>query len=922
MTGLLLSCVLLVLAGCGGPVRGAGESRVNGGFEQYTLGNGLRVVLREDHRLPVVSTSLFYHVGPADEVAGRTGFAHLFEHLMFEGSGHIPNGEADRLLNTAGATDVNGSTSFDRTDYTTTVPSNALELALWQESDRMGFLLDALGPAELANQQSVVRNERRQTHEAAALGNTEDAVYREIYPPGHPYHANIIGSHEDIQAAHLDEARDFFRRYYVPNNASLAIVGDIDPAATKAMIEKYFGGIPRGAEVPRPKVDAPALTGEKRVTMTENVTLPVVTMAWLTPAVYTPGDAESDLAAHVLAGGRASRLHDALVRRDEIAQQVTATQYSLALGSLFRIQATVRPGHSPQELEAAIQRELDALKANGPTPSELAAAKATIRTDLLSNLEKPSKWAASLNTYNLYTGDPGYLDRDLRRYADVAPEAVKRFAADHLRSDRRVVIHTLPGQAVLPPEPPTPPAPPAAPPRPPSAEPWRNTPPPLGPLPTTPLPRAQRFELANGLPVYLVESHALPLVVASVTSRWGSAADPAAQPGLAGFTADLMDQGTPGRDAPGIAREIDSLGAELSVNAGVDGSTVQVSALSEQLGPAVGMLSDLVRSSTFPPAEVERTRRARLVDLAKFDRTAIADRVVSREVYGENHPYGHPAAGREQAVATISRDDVVRFHQQAFTPGNCVLVLSGDLTLEAAKRLAEDAFGGWSGPATRTPRPGPATPTPDRVLVVDSPGSSQTTLRVAQPMVAASHPDYDKLRVLNEVLGGGTTGRLFANLRGRHGYTYGAYSTLSRTRGDGTLALRTNTHTPVTGASVREMLAEVSGLRDAPVTADELNRAKQSIIQQLPTEFITNSDGAATARYLFLHELSPDYYEQLAARVAAVDADQVLQVARAHLRPDLMKVVALGDAAAIVPQLRDLNLGPVTYRGTDGTPRP
>ncbi len=547
---LMLASAIAAVAGCG-PLPGRDDQwpAVDLGFENYTLANGLEVILRKDDRVPIAAINLTYHVGPANEVKGRTGFAHLFEHMMFQGSGHTGQDAHVARLEAVGATGVNATTDFDDTTYTEDVPSNALELALWLESDRMGFLLDTLDQAQLSNQQSVVRNERRENTESVPYGLSGEAMYQHLFPEGHPYHSAIIGSHEDIQAAELADVREFFARYYVPNNASLAIVGNIDIAATKALIEKYFGTIPRGADVPAPAVSTPQLTQEQRLTVADQVELPAVTMAWVTPPAYSPGDAEADVAAHVLAGGKTGRLYEALVHRTGIAQDVSASQESLRYGSVFSISATAKPGHSADELEAAIQRELDALAADGPTAAEMNAAETMIRSGTIFGLEHPSSVAHLLNRYNDYVGDPGYLNQDLRRYAAVDAQAVARFATEQLSRDRRVVLHTVPGEKVLPPDPPAPVETATETAKAPSAEPWRNTVPALGPGSAMSLPSAQRFELDNGLPVYLVESHGLPITVASLVSRWGSAADPPNRPGLAEFTADMLDEGTQTRDA-------------------------------------------------------------------------------------------------------------------------------------------------------------------------------------------------------------------------------------------------------------------------------------------------------------------------------------------------------------------------------------
>ena len=348
---LLLSCTL-VSAQTEPAKHSTAEPQIK--FEKYKLKNGLEVILSEDHRLPLVAVNLWYHVGPANERPGRTGFAHLFEHMMFEGSKHIGSRAHYKYLEAAGASDINGSTDFDRTNYYETLPSNQLELALWLESDRMGYLLDTLDREKLANQRDVVRNERRQSVENAPYGIVEEAIFHALFPKGHPYYAEVIGSHEDIEAARLNDIREFFKQYYTPNNASLAIVGDFTPAQAKAMVEKYFASIPAGPAVPKIEAVTPPVTSERRVTITDQVELPRVYMTWITDPAFKPGDAEADMLAQILGGGNSSRLYKKLVYEKQIAQDVQASNYSLLLGSMFQVQATAKPGVKPEDLEKAI----------------------------------------------------------------------------------------------------------------------------------------------------------------------------------------------------------------------------------------------------------------------------------------------------------------------------------------------------------------------------------------------------------------------------------------------------------------------------------------------------------------------------------------------------------------------------------------
>jgi len=406
------------------------------------LPNGLTVLLHEDHRLPLVAVDLWYHVGPLNERPGRTGFAHLFEHMMFEGSKHV--GKAHfKYLEAAGASDINGTTEFDRTNYFETLPSNQLELALWLESDRMGYLLETLDRQKLANQRDVVRNEQRQSVENQPYGLVEEGLFHQLFPKSHPYYADVIGSHEDVEAARLNDVREFFRQYYSPNNASLAITGDIDPAQAKALVERYFGSIPSGPAVPKITAAPPVITSESRITVTDQVELPKVYMGWITAPIYKPGDAEADLLAQLLGGGKASRLYKSLVYEKQIAQDVDVQNQSLLLGSVFEIQATAKPGVKPEDLEKAIDEELDKLRKDGPTQAELDRARNLIESNIIEGLERLGGFggkADQINGYYSETGDPDWFNEDLGRYRALSASDIRAAAIQYLPLDRRVEL--------------------------------------------------------------------------------------------------------------------------------------------------------------------------------------------------------------------------------------------------------------------------------------------------------------------------------------------------------------------------------------------------------------------------------------------------------------------------------------------------
>jgi zinc protease len=897
-------------------------------FEKYILANGLEVILSEDHRLPLVAVDVWYHVGPANEAAGRTGFAHLFEHMMFQGSKHVPGDSHFRLLEAAGGTNLNGTTNFDRTNYFETLPANQLELGLWLESDRMGYLLDTVDAAKLANQQDVVRNERRQNTENVPYGIVNEAVFQTVFPNGHPYYGNVIGSHADIQAAKLEDVKSFFKQYYAPNNASLAIVGDFDKTATKALVEKYFGPLKRGPAVPAVDVKTPPITAERRAVVTDRVELPRVYMAWLTPAFFAPGDADADVAASVLGGGNSSRLYKKLVYEKQIAQDVAAFQYSLALGSTFQIVATVRPGHTVQEVEKAIDEELALFRQSGPNEPEVARGRNTFETGMLTGLEVLGGFggvADTLSMFNHYTGDPGYLPKYLDEHRKVTPASVTAFAATYLQPQARVVVHALPGPQKLAANVPTP----AAAKTPPGTgaepinpdEPWRATQPRPSADRAINLPTPKSFKLANGLTVMFHERPGMPVVAADLVIRTGGDANPSNRPGLANYTAAMLDQGTGRRNALQIADDVAQLGASLAATSSKDAMLVSVGSLRKNFPAALDLLADVSLRPSFPAAEVERQRKSRLARIiaSRQDPSTVATIATVAALYGNEHPYGFIELGTEAGVAATTPQDLQGFWKRNFVPGNAALVVAGAIGEAELKSLAEKAFGAWPAGTATPPSLNKPLTTTNRVVLVDQPGAPQTGLFVALIGPPRSTPDYAAVSVMNAVLGGLFSSRVNLNLREKHGYTYGAFSQFVFRKGNGPFWISAPVRTDATAAAVNEIFTEVKRMTSAPMTADELAMAKDSIVRTLPSEFETSGGTAGSLANLFIYDLGLDYYTRLPSQVNAVTGDTALAAAKKHLVAEKMIVVAVGDRAKIEPGLKKLNLGGLETRRVDGS---
>ncbi|HET9192761.1 MAG TPA: pitrilysin family protein [Vicinamibacterales bacterium] len=904
-------------------------------FEKYTLPNGLDVILRQDRRLPVVAVDLWYHVGPANEEKGRTGFAHLFEHMMFQCSKHVPCDQHFQLLEAAGASDVNGTTDFDRTNYFETVPSNQLELALWLESDRMGYLLDKVDQAALANQQDVVRNERRQSVENQPYGLAEEAMVQLLYPPGHPYYGNVIGSHEDIQAAKLDDVQRFFRQYYAPNNASLAIVGDIDVAQTKALVQKYFSTLRRGPAVPPIKATTPRITTERRKVVASRVELPRVYMAWITPAFYKPGDADADIAATLLGGGRSSRLYKKLVYEQQIAQDVSAQQYSLVLGSIFQIQVTARPGRTAAEIEKALDAELTTLRTTAPAQTEVDRARNTIETNIVGGLESLGGFggvADRLNAYNHYLKTPDYLQQDVARYRAVTPATVRTFARTYLTPSSRVVVHAVPGEPQAAAQVPTPAASAEATAPKPAAgtgaqavngdEPWRAKQPQAAAAKPVQLPTPQSETLANGLTLILNERRGLPVVAASVVLRTGSDANPLDKPGLANFTAAMLDEGTASRSALQIADQVAQLGATLGTGSSMDATTITGRSLSKNFGALLALIADVTLHPSFPAEELDRQRAQRLGQLVQMrdNPSQVAGQVTAMVLYGDKHPYGYSEIGTEASVKAITRADLSAFWQQNFVANNAALVVAGDISMKELRAMAEKSFGSWQRGTPARPALTNPTSIPPRVIIVDKPGSPQTQLRVATIGAARSSPDFRPLQVMNIALGGLFSSRINMNLREKNGYTYGASSQFTFRRAAGPFQVGSGVRTDVTAPSVSEIFKEIRGMVESPMDQAELQRAKDSLANSLAGAFETSADAVANFSNVFIYDLGLDYYTKYAQDVNRVTTDQTLAVSKRYLVPGNMVVVAVGDRKVIEPELAKLNVGKVEIRDAEGRP--
>jgi zinc protease len=895
-------------------------------FEKYTLPNGLTVIAHEDHRLPLVAVNVWYHVGALNERTGRTGFAHLFEHMMFEGSEHVGEKAHIKIVQAAGSNYFNGTTNFDRTNYYETLPSNQLELALWLESDRMGFLMEGLDRTRLVNQKDVVRNERRQG-EGRPYYLAEEEMYHQLFPEGHPYRGNVIGSHADIEAARIADVRDFHQQYYVPNNASIAVAGDFDPRQLKELLTKYFGPIPRGPAVAPVTVVTPPITTQRRATVTDTVRLRQLNVSWLTPSIYAPGSDETDIAMYVLGGSKSSRLSEVLMYKAQLAQSARCRVNELQLTGIAECVIQVKPGVKIDEVEAIVWAEIDRLKRDGPTQAEIDSAKAFELTNQIVSLERVGWVADTLNQYNHYTGDPGYFAKDIADSQAVTVAGVEAAAAKYLNSSSAVVITCVPGNKVLQDVPRSPaetdagvkienPYSQAFE----AAQAWRKTQPAAGPDSTFHLPVPKVFALKNGLKVYTVTDSSLPLLTVMLTTRAGSENNTFAKAGLAGLTASALAEATTTRNREELTTAEERIGMRLFTTAAMDGAKATFTTTSNHTDEAMALLADVVEHPAFALQDLNRVRDAKVQSIPAIGDApmSIAMQLAPSLLYGEQ-PYGVAQSATPASLKAITRDDVVAFYKAHYGPGDSALTFVGDISEAQARHLAEQYFGGWTGAVDKPVSLPPPPAAPSRhVVLVDKRGASQSALFAVGLGLPIGTPDLQRIEVMNYALGGGFNSRINMNLREQHGYTYGVQSQYAFYREGGMFSAGGPVRADATGAAAKEMISEISRFAVEPPNAAELKEAKEFRIRSLPAMFEATSDMASTISSLFLYDRPVDYFSTLPEKYRSISAEDVARTAKQDLHPDHLILIVVGDRSKIEPGLRDANLGPIEFRSVSG----
>ena len=916
-------------------------------FEDYTLPNGLRVVLAPDKATPTVAVNVWYHVGSKNEVRGRTGFAHFFEHVMFTGSGNVPYGTHDKLTEGVGGFN-NGTTNNDRTTYYEQVPSNYLETQLWLESDRMGYLLETLDLAKMNAQRDIVKNERRQGVDNQPYGRVDEILSHATYPFSHPYSWDVIGSMADLSAATEDDVKNFFRTYYAPNNAILAIAGDFDPAKAKTWVTKYFGEFRRGPAFQRPAVAPVKLAGEARIIYEDRVPVSRLVMQWPTVGEKSNDQQALILLGGILAGDRTDRLTKALVYDQQVAASIGAGQNTNEDVGEFRITATPRPGHALEELEKGIDTLIAKVKSEGPGADELKRARASLELGFLRGLESNLNKTFMLSDGAGYHNDPAHFKKEYADIGAVTPDDVKRVANQYLTRDR-VVLSIVPmgewAQASKPSEgkrlskntdelpvanvqggggtaaPAASGQTPSVPAQPKSTF-DRSKEPTPGPVPPLTVPKWTRTPLANGSELIVIERKGLPLVDFGIWLMGGAEQfEPFAKPGIASFIGPMMLEGTKTKNGEALAEAQQMLGTRLSIALGGQTGNLGFTSTTTTFKDTLTLLMDVMLNPTFPADALERQRSQRLIAFKQnLARTAgIAGRVFPKLLYGDEHQLGRVLS--EPALTSITREDLLAFHKAYLQPGRAIVVVAGDVNAADVKKTVEGAMASWARagakPAfnyAKLPAPKPTT-----IYLVDQPKAAQSTVAIGNPGPPRDTADYYALEVMNAMLGGLFQSRLTANFREDKGYTYGVGSGFGYGRGPGAFRTGGEIVSAKTDAALVEFMKELRGITGPrPVTDEELATAKASLIQSLPSEFETVSSVNGAIASLWLQGLPDNYYEQFSAKVATVTKEDVVRVAKKYIDLDHLVILVVGDRESIEAPLRATKIAPVVVLDSEG----
>ena len=880
---------------------------INIPFQKFVLSNGLTVIVHEDHKAPIVAVNIWYHVGSKNEKFGKTGFAHLFEHLMFNGSENY-NDDYFKVMEKIGSTDLNGTTNNDRTNYFENVPKSAFDLAMWMESDRMGHLLGAVTQAKLDEQRGVVQNEKRQgENEPYAI--SEELITAGTYPKGHPYSWTVIGSMEDLTAAKLEDVHEWFKSYYGPNNAVLVIAGDVTIEEAKQKAEKYFGDIPPGPPVSKFQSYVSKMSGSRRQVAQDRVPQSRLYKVWNVPGWGQKETAQLELFANILTSGKTSRLYKRLVYDEQIATRVSSYLWDNEIGGQFFIDADVKPGVELSKVEKAIDEELAKILKSGPTEKELKKVKTQYLAGFIRGIERIGGFGGKsdiLATNMVYGGSPDYYKTYLKYISDASAKEITA-AGNKWLSDGvyELEINPFPQLAAG------------------KSDVDRKKLPDTGTPPDSKFPAVERAELSNGMKIVLAERKTIPVVNLNLMLDAGYASDQFSSAGTASLAMNMLDEGTKTKDALQLSEELSMLGANLGTGSNLDASFVNLSALKANLDQSLNLFADVILNPSFPEKELDRLKKETVVRIKreKAQPTAMGLRVVPQYLYGKNHPYGNPFSGSgfEETVTKMTRNDMVKFHQTWFKPNNATLVVVGDITMNEIKPKLEKLFAGWkAGDVPKKEIKEVALRNKPVIYLMDRPGSQSSIIFASQ--IAPPYGDKDNIAIetMNDILGGMFTSRINMNLREDKHWSYGSGSFMPNARGQRPYIFYGIVQADKTIESMKEIFKETSNyIGDNPPKDEEVNQVKSQNILSLPGSLETGGAVMGNLINIISYNLPNDYYDTYPSKLRGLSTKDIQDAAKKVVYPNNLVWVVVTDKSKVEAGIKDFGYE-VNYIDGDG----
>lgn len=879
-------------------------------YQKFVLNNGLTLIVHEDHKAPIAAVNVWYHVGSKNEKPGKSGFAHLFEHLMFNGSENF-NDDYFQALERIGGTDLNGTTNNDRTNYFQNVPVAALDQVLFLESDRMGHLLGAIDQEKLDEQRGVVQNEKRQGQNEP-YGKEFELLTKALFPKGHPYSWTVIGEMEDLNAASLEDVHDWFKTYYGPNNAVIVIAGDVEAEDIFKRVIKYFGDIPAGPALVRPEVNIPVRTVETRESYQDRVPESKINMVWNTPEWGTKESVFLGLAASVLSSGKTSRLYKRLVYEDQIASVVNADTYDREIAGNFSLEANVKPGKTVEEVEKALNEELERFLKDGPTQEELDRVKSQYFAGFIKGIERIGGFGGKsdiLAEYEVYGGSADYYKKILEMVANAKPAEVQQVAKKWLSQGRHTLVCSpFPEYSTV------------------ASEVDRSKGlPAMGMPATVKFPDLQRTTLKNGLKVVLAKRPGVPTVVMEMLFDAGYASDQFSKPGTASLAMNMMDEGTSSKSALEINEALQTLGASLSASSGLDASYVYLNTLKPTLQPSLDLMADVILNPAFPQEDFDRLKNQTMVQIQREKSSPIqmAIRVMPKFLYGEGHAYSQPltGSGYEHSVQAMTRQDMINFHDTWIRPDNATLMVVGDLEMNELTAMLEKRFAGWK--KGKTPKKNIAEVKPlnkGKLYLVDRPESQQSVIIGGYLIDPYGKVDEIARETGINVLGGEFTSRLNMNLREDKHWAYGAGTQVIQSRGQRTIIAYAPVQTDKTKESVQEIIKEFKMyVDDQPITQEEFAKTTGNTILALPGIWETNDAVMNSLEDQIKYGLSDDYYQNYGKNVRDLKLEDVQKLNKSLIRAEDLSYFVVGDREKILPGLQELGLE-IIFVDADGNP--